>query len=98
MAAFMSSSLMLWFRRLTRQLSPGGDVSVHISNFQEAIHHLANANFQIPSYIATAILLSTLLSNPGDPSSWNNHVSGVKIDKLTTTLSSVIAGILEEKC
>ena len=28
----------------------------------------------------------------------NNHVSGVKINKIVTTLSSVIARILEEKC
>ena len=32
-----SGSLMLWFRRLTRQLRPGGDVSAHVSGFQEAI-------------------------------------------------------------
>lgn len=93
-----SGSLMLWFRWLTRQLSPGSDISVHISSFQEAIHHLTNADFQIPSYIAVTILLSTLPSDLNDPASWNNHISGVKIDKLTTTLSSVITGILEEKC
>ena len=92
-----SGLLMLWFKRLTRQLSPGGDVLAHVSGFQEAICHLANADFQIPSYIAAAILLSTLPSNPNEPTSWNNHVSGVKIDRNVTTLSSVIAGILEEK-
>ena len=92
-----SGSLVLWFRQLTRQLSPGGDILVHVSGFQEAIRHLANANFQILSYIAAAILLSTLLSDPGDPASWNNFVSGIKIDLTNTTLSSVISGILEEK-
>ena len=90
-------SLMLWFRQLTRQLNPSGDISAHVSGFQEAIHHLANANFQIPSYIAAAILLSTLPSDPNDPASWNNHVSGIKINKNITTLSSTIAGILKEK-
>src|ERR1700688_1706927 len=65
--------------------------------FQEAIRYLANAEFNIPGYIAAAILLSTLPSNPGDPHSWNQHVAGVKINKDTTTLSSVVNGILEEK-
>ena len=83
------------FRQLTRQLSPGGNVLAHVSGFQEAICHLVN--FQIPSYIAANILLSTLPSDPNDPASWNNHVPSVKIDKTTTTFSSVIAGILEEK-
>ena len=92
-----SGSIMLWFRRLTKQLSPGADVSAHVTNFQEAIQYLANAEFEIPSYIAVAILLSTLPSDPQDPQSWNNHVASVKIDKSTTTLSSVINGILEEK-
>ena len=65
--------------------------------FQEAIHYLANTEFNIPGYIAAAILLSTLPSDPGDPHSWNQHVAGVKINKDTTTLSSVVNGILEEK-
>ena len=65
--------------------------------FQEAIRYLANAEFNIPGYIAAAILLSTLPSDPGDPHSWNQHVAGIKIDKNTTNLSSVINGILEEK-
>lgn len=92
-----SGSIMLWFRRLTRQLPSGGDVSAHVTGFQEAIRYLANAEFQIPSYIAAAILLSTLPSDPQDPQSWNQHVAGVKIDKKATTLSSVVNGILEEK-
>ena len=78
-----SGSLMLWFRQLTRQLSPGGDVLAPISGFQEAIHHLANTNFQIPSYIATAILFSTLPSDPNNPASWNNYVLGVKMSQLS---------------
>src|ERR1700729_751354 len=92
-----SGSIMLWFRRLTKQLPSGGDVSTHVTGFQEAIRYLANAEFNIPGYIAAAILLSTLPSDPGDPHSWNQHVAGVKIDKSTTTLSSVVNGILEEK-
>ena len=28
-----SGSLILWFRQLTRQLSPGGDVLAHVSGF-----------------------------------------------------------------
>ena len=74
-----------------------GDILAHVSGFQEAIQHLTNANFQILSYITAAILLSILLSDPGDPASWNNFVLGIKIDLTTTTLLSVISGILEEK-
>jgi hypothetical protein len=64
----------------------GSDISTHVTSFQEAIRYLANAEFEIPGYIAAAILLSTLQSDPQDPASWNNHVAGVKIDKSTTTL------------
>jgi gag-polypeptide of LTR copia-type len=92
-----SGSIMLWFRCLTKQLPPGSNISAHITGFQEAICYLANAEFKIPGYIAAAILLFTLPSDPQDPASWNHHVAGVKIDKSTTTLSSVINGILEEK-
>jgi hypothetical protein len=84
-----SGLIMLRFRCLTKQLPSGGDVSTHIMGFQEAIRYLANAEFNIPSYIAAAILLSTLPSDPRDPHSWNQHVAGIKIDKNTTTLSSV---------
>ena len=80
-----------------KQLPSGGDVSTHVTGFQEAICYLANAEFNIPGYIAAAILLSTLPSDPRDPHSWNQHIIGVKIDKNTTTLSSVVNGILEEK-
>ena len=38
-----SGSIMLWFRRLTKQLPSSGDVSTHVTSFQEAIHYLANA-------------------------------------------------------
>ena len=92
-----SGSIMLWFRPLTKQLPSGGDVSAHVTSFQEAIRYLANAEFEIPGYVAAAILLSTLPSDPGDPHSWNQHVAGVKIDKSSTTLSSVINDILKEK-
>jgi hypothetical protein len=92
-----SGSIMLWFRRLTKQLSSGGDISAHVTGFQKAIRYLANAEFEIPGYIAAAILLSTLPSDPRDPHSWNQHVAGIKINKKSTTLLSVINGILEEK-
>src|SRR6202050_3842441 len=92
-----SGSIMLWFRCLTKQLPSGSDVSTHVMGFQEAIRYLANTEFNIPGYITAAILLSTLPSDPGDPHSWNQHVAGVKIDKDTTTLSSVVNGILKEK-
>lgn len=88
---------MLWFHQLTKQLAPGGDVSAHITSFQEAIHYLANAEFEIPGYITAAILLSTLPSDPQDPHSWNAHIAGVKINKATTTTRPVVNGILEEK-
>src|SRR6202034_427907 len=89
-----SGSIMLWFRRLTKQLPSGGDIFTHVTGFQEAIRYLANAEFEIPGYVAATILLSTLPSDPGDPHSWNQHVAGVKINKDTTTLSSVVNGIL----
>jgi hypothetical protein len=44
-----------------------------------------NTEFEIPCYIAAAILLSTLPSDPGDPHSWNQHVAGIKINKKSTT-------------
>src|SRR5258705_1896030 len=43
-----SGSIMLWFRRLTKQLPSGSDVSTHVTSFQEAIRYLANAEFEIP--------------------------------------------------
>src|ERR1700683_3948387 len=93
-----SGSIMLCFRRLTKQLPSSSDISAHVTGFQEAICYLVNTEFNIPGYIAAAILLSTLPSDPRDPHSWNQHVTSVKIDKNTTTLSSVINGILKEKC
>jgi hypothetical protein len=93
-----SGSIMYWFARLTRHMIVGGDVSAHINDYQEAIRYLANANFSIPEPISAAILLSTLPSDPKDPESWDYFIKGVKIDQLaTTTLSSVINQILEEK-
>ena len=92
-----SGSIMLWFRRLTKQLPSGGNISAHVTGFQKAICYLANAEFNIPGYITAAILLSTPSSDPTDPYSWNQHVTGFKINKNTTTLSSVINGILKEK-
>src|SRR5882762_11788077 len=37
-----SGSIMLWFRQLTKQLSSGGDISTHVTGFQEAIRYLTN--------------------------------------------------------
>jgi len=42
-----SGSIMLWFRRLTKQLPAGSDISAHVTSFQEAIRYLANAEFEI---------------------------------------------------
>jgi hypothetical protein len=33
-----SGSIMLWFRRLTKQLPSGTDVVTHITSFQDAMH------------------------------------------------------------
>jgi hypothetical protein len=71
---------------------------ISLNDYQEAIRYLPNANFSIPEPISAAILLSTLLSDPKDPESWDYFIKGVKIDQTTTTLSSVINQILEEKC
>ena len=76
-----SGLIMLWFRRLTKQLPSGGDVSTHVTSFQEDIYYLVNAEFNIPGYITVAILLSTLPSDPEDLHSWNQHVAGIKIEK-----------------
>ena len=87
-----SGSLMLWFHHLTKQLPLGGDVPTHITGFQEAVHHLVNAKFKILNYVTATILLSTLPSDPGEPRNWNNNfISGIKIDKVTMTLSSIIS-------
>src|ERR1700677_588802 len=90
-----SGSIMLWFQCLTKQLPSSGNVSTHVMGFQEAICNLANAKFDIPGYIAAAILLSTLPSNPGDPHSWNQHIAGVKIDKDTRVLVASSFTILQ---
>src|SRR6202453_2207240 len=90
-----SRSIMLWFRRLTKQLPSGGDVSTHVMGFQEAIRYLTNAEFNIPGYIAAAILLSTLPSDPGNPHSWNQHVAGIKINKDTRVLVASSFTILQ---
>jgi hypothetical protein len=92
-----SGSIMYWFACLTQHMPSGGNVSAHINDYQEAICYLANADFSIPEYVAAAILLSTLPKDPKDPESWDYFIKGVKIDKNTTTLSSVINQILEEK-
>lgn len=55
-----SGSLMLWFRRLTKQFVSGSDINTHVNDFNTAVRHLANADFVIESYISAAILLSTL--------------------------------------
>jgi hypothetical protein len=52
-----SGLIMLWFRRLTKWLPSGGDVSAQVTSFQEAIRYLVNTEFEIPGYIAATILL-----------------------------------------
>ena len=64
-----SGSIMLRFRWLTKQLLSGGDISAHVTGFQEAICYLVNAEFKISGYILATILLSALPSNPKDPHS-----------------------------
>ena len=91
-----TGSVILWFRRLATQLPSGGDISAHITGFQEAIRYLQNAGFTMPEYISASFLLSTLPADPKDPESWHHYVAGVKIDD-KTTLTSTINGILEEK-
>ena len=51
-----SGFIMLWFRQLTRQLLSGGNVSLHVTSFQEAIHYLVNTKFNLPGYNAGCIL------------------------------------------
>ena len=91
-----SGSIIYWFSRLTHHMSPTGNVSEHITSFQEAVRYLANADFTISESVTAAILLSTLPNDPKDPVSWDYFIKGIKITK-TTTLSSVISQILEEK-
>ncbi|EPQ49819.1 hypothetical protein GLOTRDRAFT_134575 [Gloeophyllum trabeum ATCC 11539] len=73
-----------------------GDPAAHVTSYQEAVSHLATTGFDIPAFVTAAILLSTLPSEPGDPDSWNQFVAGIKINK-TTTLSTIVNAILEEK-
>lgn len=91
-----SSSVVDWFSRLTRRMPPGGSVSDHIARFQKAVCYLANVGFVLPESTAAAILLSTLPSDTGDPESWGHFIKGIKLSK-TTTLSTVVTQILEEK-
>jgi len=72
-----SGSIMYWFSRLTRHMSSGGDISAHITGFQEATRYLANAKFIIPESVMAAILLSTLPSDPKDPESWDYFIKGI---------------------
>ncbi|KAJ3479112.1 hypothetical protein NLI96_g9298 [Meripilus lineatus] len=92
-----SGSIILWFRTLVRAFNHGEDLATHVTNFTTARNHLAQADFPIPEFISAAILLSTLPADPADSNSYNNFVAGIKIDKKTTTLSSTINLVLEEK-
>lgn len=92
-----SGSIIYWFRRLTKHMTSGSDVSAHINEFQEAIRYLANADLIVPEWFSAAVLLSTLPCDPKDPDSWDYFVKGVRIDKKTTTLSSIVSELLEEK-
>jgi len=75
----------------------GSDVSVHINKFQEVIHYLANADLNVPEWFSATVLLSTLPCDLKYLDSWDYFVKGVRIDKKTTTLSSIVSEILEEK-
>ncbi len=75
----------------------GSDISEHIMHFQEALQHLMVAGWDIPEHIAACILLSTLPHDPNEADSWNGIVRQIKIDKDSTT-SSTINVLLDEKC
>lgn len=91
-------SIMLWFKRLTMKYVPAdGSITNHITGYQAALRALANAEFLIPEYIAAAILISTLPSDPNNPESWSSYISTVKLDKSSTTLASAINGINDAK-
>jgi hypothetical protein len=89
-----SGSLMLWFRRIVKPFVLGGDVRQHVQDFEDATTQLACTGFEIPSYISSAILLSTLPSEPSDPASYYQFTNGVHIDK-NTTLTSTVNRLLE---
>ena len=67
-------SIIYWFSRLTHHMSPTGNVSEHITSFQEAVRYLANTDFTISESVTAAILLSTLPNDPKDPASWDYEV------------------------
>jgi hypothetical protein len=44
------------------------------------------------------LLLTTLPSNPGDPSSWNSFIAGLDLDATKFTLCTAVTAIHEETC
>lgn len=91
-----AGSIVYWFSRLSNPMQPTDDISAHIMAFQDAYHHLENSNFVIPESCAAGLLLSTLYKDPGDPRSWDYFIEGTWITE-TTTLSSIVNLLLEEK-
>src|SRR5438445_4600843 len=73
-----------------------GNVSVHINEFQEAIHYPANANFLLAEHVIVGMLLSFLLCNPNHSDSWDYFAKSIKVDT-GTTLARIMSQILEEK-
>ena len=47
----------------------GGDVSVHINKFQEAIRYLANVDFLLAEHVVAGMLLLSLPYDPSHPDS-----------------------------
>ncbi len=92
-----SGSILLWFHQLTHSINLGSDISEHITHFQKALQHLMVAGWDIPEHIAACILLSTLPHDPNEADSWDGMVRQIKIDKDSTT-SSTINVLLDEKC
>ena len=74
----------------------GGDVSVHINKFQEAIRYLANVDFLLAEHVAAGMLLSSLPCDPSHSDLWDYFAKSTKITT-STTLAGIVSQILEEK-
>jgi len=86
-------SIMLWFRRLTKQLPSGGDVSAHVTRLpgsypatSQTLNLRFRATLRLPSFFPP--YLPTLGSTFLEPTRRR-----CQNDKSSTTLSSVINGI-----
>jgi hypothetical protein len=58
-----SGSIMLWFRRLTKQLPSGGDVSAHVTSFQEVQAYSTRTATNSPTIIIDSGTTSHIHSN-----------------------------------